>query len=331
VLHRWTIKSLLNLACLVVALLVPPTSGYAAKLQPGDLANIENACAAAVGKNTKEYYQCLQEEMTKLAAQPDSAPNNSGNQMPQATSPSNEFITTFDAGAISPPHQDAHITYNLNPTAERFYIHIPAAASSSTRFGLLVYIPPTEQIIALPEDWADVLDQRNLLFIAPLNAGNNQISSRRLGLAVLAALEMMRYYQIDPQRVYVSGLSGGARMAGLLGFYQPDVFHGTIQNCGADFYQPVPKVLAQSEVDTNGGPYGIFDATPDEINQAQRVRFALITGSGDFRHGNILDIYNGGFANSGLRAKLFDVKGMGHRTADATTLSAALDFVETGR
>jgi hypothetical protein len=173
-----------------------------------------------------------------------------------------------------------------------------------------------------------VLDQRKFLYIAAQGAGNDQYGSRRLGLAVLGALEMMKHYRIDPNRVYSAGFSGGARMAGMLGFFQADLFHGTIQNCGADFYKPVPVQAATSSTDTAGKPYGLFDATADEIVGARGVRFALITGSRDFRHGNILDIFNGGFAAEGFKAKLFDVPGMPHDTADAQTLSAALDFIE---
>ena len=46
--------------------------------------------------------------------------------------------------------------------------------------------------------------------------------------------------------LYAAGFSGGARMSSLLGFYQSDVFHGTIQNCGTDFYRAVPMVAATS-------------------------------------------------------------------------------------
>jgi hypothetical protein len=90
-------------------------------------------------------------------------------------------------------------------------------------------------------------------------------------------------------------------MAGMLGFCQADVFHGTIQNCGADFYTPVPNQAATSTKDTAENPYGLFDATADEITGARGVHFALITGSRDFRHGNILDIFNGGFAAEASR------------------------------
>jgi len=241
------------------------------------------------------------------------------------------FVTSFGGGTLASVQYDPHIDYSLNPSSERFYVHIPHDYTGHAPYGLIVFISPNGQIGTIPQGWAEVLTQRHLLFVAPLGAGNDQKGGRRFGLAVLAAREMMQHYAVDPKRIYVSGLSGGARVAGILGFYQPDLFRGTIQNCGADFYTPVPKVEAESETDSNGGEYGVFDATPDEIAGAKQVRFALITGSKDSRHGNILDVYNGGFAKSDLQAKLFDVPGMAHETASPVTLNAALDFVETGK
>jgi hypothetical protein len=58
------------------------------------------------------------------------------------------------------------------------------------------------------------------------------------------------------------------------------------------------------------------------------VGFALITGPNDFRHGNILDIYNGGYAAQKYRAQVFDVPGMGHQVAPARVLDFALDWLE---
>jgi|SRR5579859_5877373 len=240
-----------------------------------------------------------------------------------------DFVTTFDGLALAPTRRDPHVSYGLDPNVERFFLHVPEDYTGETAYGLIVFADADSDTRQLPDGWQTVLDQRKFLYyIAVQGAGNDQSSNRRLGLAVLAALEMMKHYRIDPSRVYAAGFSGGARMAGLLGFYQADLFHGTIQNCGADFYKPVPTQAATSTVDTAGNPYGLLDATDDEIAGARGVRFALITGSRDFRHGNILDIFNGGFAAEGFKAKLFDVPGMPHDTADAQTLSAAIDFIE---
>ncbi len=238
------------------------------------------------------------------------------------------FITSFERGTIKPARRDPNIAYDLDPSGERFFVHVSTAYSTRSRYGLVVFIHAGDRINVLPDGWSEVLDARKFLFIAPENAGNNQNRERRLGLGVLSALEMMKHYHIDTNRVYVSGFSGGARMAGLLGFFQSDVFRGTIQNCGADFYEHIPQVHATSQLDTAGKPYGFFSATADEVQGAKRVRFVLITGSEDFRRGNILDIFNGGFTKAGFQAKLFDVRGMSHDTADAVTLNAALDFLE---
>src|SRR5207248_1012672 len=107
------------------------------------------------------------------------------------------------------------------------------------------------------------------------------------------------------------------------------VFRGTIQNCGADFYRRVPMEAASSQLSTSGSLYGegANDASANEIAEAKKVHFALITGSNDFRRGNIVDIYNGGFKRDGFHAKLFDVAGMDHDIADGKTLSSVLDYL----
>jgi hypothetical protein len=239
-----------------------------------------------------------------------------------------DFVIVFGGNRLTPKHRDPNIDYNLDPAKERYFVHIPESYTGTTPYGLIVFIDAGDQVGGLPDGWASVLDGRKFLFVEAESSGNDQYRSRRLGLAVLGALEMMSRYRIDPRRVYVSGYSGGARMAGFLGFFQPDIFRGTIQNCGADFYKPVPKVAATSSLDTAGKPYGIFNATAEEIVGARRVRFVLITGTNDFRRGNILDVFNGGFFREGFRAKLLDVPGMGHTTCSGETLAAALDFIE---
>jgi len=243
---------------------------------------------------------------------------------------SGDFVTTFGGERLTPKNRNANVLYDLNPGEEKFFVHVPASYSPHAEYGLIVFTDAAEEVERVPDGWATLLDQRKLLFIAAENAGNDQDINRRLGLAVLGALEMMKRYRIDPNRVYAAGFSGGARMSGLLGFFQPDIFRGTIQNCGADFYERVATVYARSWVSTTGQPYGQFDASTDEIARARRVRFVLITGTYDFRRGNILDIFNGGFARQHFAAKLIDVPGMDHSVCDAATLAAALDFLEGG-
>src|SRR5580700_1277978 len=239
------------------------------------------------------------------------------------------FVAVFEGPSPIPGRMSRHIGYNLVPAKERFFAYVPPSYTGSEPYGLIVftYADPEAR---LPARWQAVMDARKYIFVAAENAGNDQPHGRRLGLAVMAALEMTKAYRIDPNRVYAAGFSGGARMSGLLGFYQSDIFRGTLQNSGADFYRPVPVVEATSLVDTAGHTYGLLQASDEDVRQAKAVRFVFITGSNDFRRGNISDIFHGGFEPDGFKAKLFDVPGMGHDICDRETLSRALDFLEGG-
>ena len=239
------------------------------------------------------------------------------------------FFAVFGGASSTPQHMSSHIAYDLVPGNEQYLLYVPASYTGSEPFGLIVFTY-SDPKARLPVGWQTVLDARKYIFVAAKNAGNDQPEARRLGLAVMGAMKVLNMYRIDPDRVYAAGFSGGARMAGLLGFYQSDIFRGTLQNCGADFYRPVPLDQATSQVDNVGKPYGLLDASDNDVLHARETRFALITGTNDFRRGNILDIFHGGFERDRFKAKLFDVSGMGHDICDGVTLARALDFLESG-
>jgi hypothetical protein len=237
------------------------------------------------------------------------------------------FLVNVESQSIHPKHLDDHVQYAFS-TMERYFVYVPAGYTGSESYGLMVFTDAASGNVYLPSIWKSVLDHRKIIFVAAQNAGNEQPRPRRLGLAVLGALKIMSRYRINPNRVYAAGFSGGARMSGLLGFYQSDIFRGTIQICGADFYERVPIVAATTQLDTMGNLYGLFDANQQEISNAKAVRFVLITGTKDFRRGNILDVFHGGFERWKFQAKLFDVPGMSHDICDGDVLSRALDFLE---
>ena len=262
------------------------------------------------------------------ARAPQTTPQRAGRKPAPQTG---DFVVTFSGPFPAGATRDRQIDYDLVPNRERFFVHVPPDYTGAEAFGLVVFTDADEKTLAVPRGWKEVLDRKKLLFISAQASGNEQDENRRLGLAVLAATEMRNLYSVNPTRVYAAGFSGGARISNLLGFFQSDIFSGTIQSCGADFYEPVPQRQATSTLDTAGFPYGLAaaPATSDEIQRAKRkVRFALITGSQDFRRGNILDIYNGGYAPQGFQARLYDVAGMGHDTADGRTFAQALAFLE---
>lgn len=221
--------------------------------------------------------------------------------------------------------KDASLIGDLNLSKETFYISVPTGSSANKPHGILVFLSPVDECTDVPPGWASVLKEKKLIFIAPQKAGNKQDTSRRAGLAVLAATKLQEMAKIDTNRVYVAGFSGGARVASYCSFLRPSLFSGAFSVCGVDFPAQVPRVKA-----TRNDEYGYFSLGEQEVAEAkQRVKFVLVTGSKDFRYGNIMDIYTGGFQKDGYTVKLIDVPGMDHTICSPRALSDGISFLDT--
>ena len=145
-----------------------------------------------------------------------------------------------------------------------------------------------------------------------------------MGLAIIGAMKLSEFAKIDTTRIYVSGMSGGARIASFAAFAHPNLFSSVFAVCGINFCRKVPRVKA-----TQTDEYGYFSIDPRQADETKRrVKFALVTGPKDFRYGNILDIYQGGLLPDGYKVKLFDVPGMGHEICSAKILNDGLSWFE---
>jgi hypothetical protein len=244
---------------------------------------------------------------------------------PVPTKPKTEaksFFTSFEGKLKESKH--ISIKYPEPLSSAQYFVHIPAGYDGIQAYGLVTFINAANQM-ELPLGWEGILEEKKLIFVAAQNAGNDLPTlSPRLGLGVAGARAVMRDYKIDPKRVYVSGFSGGARCATILGYYASDLFSGVIALCGANFHEAVPRKEATAE-----GEYGVQPAAADEVRDAKRkVRFALITGETDWRRGNIADVFHGGYEKQKFQARLWEVPGLGHAICGPETLKEAVEFLE---
>jgi len=241
---------------------------------------------------------------------------------PKPKSEAKSFLTSF-AGKLK-ESKHSSIQYPKPLESAQFFLHIPAGYDGKEAYGLITFINASSRM-ELPAGWESVLEEKKLIFVAPQNAGNDLPSlAPRLGLGVAGAQAVIRDYKIDPKRVYVSGFSGGARCATILGFYASDLFNGVIALCGANFHEAVPRKEATAE-----GEYGVQPASPDEVRDAKRkVRFAIVTGETDWRRGNIADVFHGGYEKQKFHARLWEVPGLGHAICSPETLREAVEFLE---
>jgi len=116
---------------------------------------------------------------------------------------------------------------------EKFALYVPAEVPP-TGYALLVFVPPWQQA-SVPRQWKPILDRHGMIFVSAANSGNDLSTiERREPLALLAAHNVMKRYKVDPQKVYIGGFSGGARVAQRTAIGYPDIFHGVLLEAGAD-------------------------------------------------------------------------------------------------
>ena len=215
------------------------------------------------------------------------------------------------------------VNYDFDLAKETFEVFVPKNYSEKEAFGVFIFIDSQNEM-TMPQEWASIMEKENLICLIPQNIGNDQPSPRRLGLALVGILKTVERYKIDPKRIFTGGYSGGARCSLHLAFLHSDVIAGNLSICGADFYEPVPKVKAADNLN-----YGVWPVPYDRVADAKlKERYAFITGDQDFRHGNIIDIYQGGFLKNGFQANLIDEPKMGHQLCDPKSLLEAIRFLD---
>jgi predicted peptidase len=178
----------------------------------------------------------------------------------------------------------------------------------------------------VPAAWEAVLAKHKLLVVAAHNSGNPRNIFDRIRMAVDANVGMRHHYKIDGARVYVSGFSGGARVASMLGVAFADLFTGMTPFMGVNFYTDLTGADGQS--------FGTSYIPDDEVLAIAkaRCRYVLVTGEKDFNRSNTRAAYDGGFRKEGFKSVLYlEVPGVGHGLPDGKYLDEALTFLGTGR
>ena len=163
--------------------------------------------------------------------------------------------------------------------SESFEVFVPDTYDPEKPFGLIVWVSPANSGGLGRPGNLEVLAEENLIWIGANNSGNDRWHWYRTGLALDAAHNMRQLYNIDPERIYIGGYSGGGRVASSLALLYPEVFHGGAYFFGCNYFRQV-------EVPDKPGAYWRAGfPPPPKSNLAslkKQHRFVLITGEHDF-------------------------------------------------
>jgi len=188
----------------------------------------------------------------------------------------------------------------------QWQVYVPESYDPQKPAGLLVYVSPTNSG-QIPDDWKSLMEQHNLIWIAADQSGNKKAVLDRITFALLATVLIDRTYRIDEKRRYVSGFSGGGRVASMVVAEYPNLFKGAIYNCGVNFWS---------------------DNSAVPIDQLKQNRFVFITGAKDFNKTDTRRVYDQ-YEKAGVeQIKLMVIPFMGHRNPGSRDYGKAIAWLD---
>jgi hypothetical protein len=210
-------------------------------------------------------------------------------------------------------------------TKETFEILVPKDYKDAEPHGLFIWISASAAP-SIPKEWEGVLAEKKLIFVGARNSGNPRDIFDRMRMAVDANFNLRKLYNVDGRRVYVSGFSGGSRVASMLGVCFAEMFSGTICFMGVNFYTDIPM--------GEGKAYPPGYIPDDQVLPLAKkfCRYVLVTGTKEMNHAETLSTYENGFRKEGFASvKLIDVPDQKHALPAAEWLRKAVEFLDEGK
>jgi hypothetical protein len=239
-------------------------------------------------------------------------------------SPLSDANSIMDRTRVRPKHGlDKKHQYDIAQESCEGYV--PDCYDSNTPFGLIVWIPASPSGGIEPYKINQLMAKHKLLWVGANKSGNDTSTyERRIPLALDAAYNMQKLYNIDPNRVYVSGISGGGRVASVTAFHHSDVYAGGIFVIGANFWEDmlVPGKDTHFRI-------GATRPLPRYLFRAKTFgRYVLLTGDTDGNRLQMHTYYEQGFSKCLDNVLYIQVPGMGHEVPPAEEFDKALEYVD---
>ncbi|WP_395375158.1 hypothetical protein [Marinicella sp. W31] len=131
-------------------------------------------------------------------------------------------------------HKDQLDEFSVDLAQESYSLYLPQPFDPQNTYGLIIWIHPDES--GKPNrGWMKVFDDLKLIYISANRSGNqHSVTARRAPLALHALHNLQQQYQIDPDRIYLAGFSGGGFTSSHLAMGYGDLISGAYYMSGAD-------------------------------------------------------------------------------------------------
>lgn len=177
-------------------------------------------------------------------------------------------------------------------TQQTYELFVPKNYTERKSWPVMLFVSPGDSAMG----WGplkDLCTKRGIIFAGPHAAGNRCPIRKRVRIILDVLDELRRNYNIDTDRCYIGGFSGGGRVACAIGFAMPELFGGVVPVCAAGDLRSETWLR-----------HRVID----------RLSVAHVTGERDFNRGEVERYRGPMLADVGVRAKVWTIKRMGHST-----------------
>lgn len=248
------------------------------------------------------------------------------------------IATVFD---MPTPYMHGAFTFDLETMDERFYsgvrlretykldrvlgedpisVRLPRGYDPARPAGLLVWVSPTRDG-SIPGQFFDALDELYMICIGAHHSGNTRLVNTRYQLALDGIATASERYHIDPERIYVTGMSGGGRVSSMLAACFPDVFAGSVPIVGMSIYEITNR--------GDGAKWnrGYYRPPAKLFRLFRKRRMAPMGGERDINYGEMRAAVRV-LERDRVPVRFFEYDDMSHEMPRADRFAAALAWVD---
>ncbi len=182
--------------------------------------------------------------------------------------------------SLANPPADWLGSYDSKP--QQYDLYVPPRRDAKKLLPVLLFISPGDE----PMGWKrfeNLCKQRGILYAEARGAGNNCPPKKRVRIVLDVLDDIRRNYPTDADRTYLTGFSGGGRIACAIAFALPEYFGGAMPICASGDLRG-ESWLRQRVID--------------------RLSVALLTGEKDFNRAEIERLRGPMLKEVGVSARL---------------------------
>lgn len=197
---------------------------------------------------------------------------------------------------------------DYDSTQQTYDLYVPEKYNPKQTYPVIIFVSAG----AAPAGFSNfepICKEKGVIFASPYNAGNNVDPKQRVRIVLDVLDDVRRKYRTDPDRTYISGFSGGGRIACGIALALPEYFGGAIPICASE---------------------GMRDESWVRQRVVDRLSIALVTGESDFNRGEV-ERWRGLFLKEvGVNVKVWVMPKMGHAVPSGQQLQEVYAWLEEG-